>query len=136
MGADERRPLTVVKTATPDTAEPTQIVTYTIALDNERNVTTTVRLTDTLSGQVVFLGPLIYDTGSGGHASGVITWTGTVYTATPTLIAWQVQINPDVSYSSTIVNSAVISDAYGLFNTEPVVVLVPARRIYLPFVIR
>jgi uncharacterized repeat protein (TIGR01451 family) len=136
LGADEWWPLVAVKTATPNTAEPDDVVTYTLTLTNTTDATMTVCLTDTLPAQVGYLGPLNYNNGSGGYASGVITWTGTVLTATPTLITWPVQVAPDVPGGITITNTANISDAYGLFQTDPALILVPLRYVYLPLVLR
>ena len=96
-----------VKTVTPATAEPEEVVTYTLALTNASDAGMMVRLTDTLPLQVDFLGPLTYKSGAGGYASGVITWAGTVYTATPEGIAWAVRIVPDVPDSATITNALI-----------------------------
>jgi hypothetical protein len=95
-----------------------------------------VRLTDTLPTQVDYLGPLSYNNGHGGYASGILTWTGTVYTATPTLITWTIQVTSDVPYSTTITNSAFVSDAFGMFQTDPALILVPRRSVYLPLILR
>jgi hypothetical protein len=92
--------------------------------------------TDTLPSQVDYLGPLTYTHGDGGYASGVVTWTGTVYTNTPARITWAVQVASDAPYSTTIPNVAVISDVVGTFQTDPALILVPPRRVYLPLVLR
>jgi uncharacterized repeat protein (TIGR01451 family) len=136
LGADEWWPLVAVKTATPNTAEPDDVVTYTLTLTNTTDAAMTVRLTDTMPTLVGYLGPLDYNNGSGGYASGVVTWSGTVLTATPTLITWPVQVAPDVPGGITITNTATISDAYGLFQTDPALILVPLRYVYLPLVLR
>ena len=136
MGADEWRPLIAVKTADPPMADPAQVVTYTLALTNTDDAAITVYLTDTLPNQVSYVGPLTYDNGSGNHASGVITWTGTVYTATPTTIRWPVRIASDVPFSTIIENTALVSDIYGNFSTRPALILVPPGHVYLPLVLR
>jgi uncharacterized repeat protein (TIGR01451 family) len=138
LGADEWWPLVAVKSVTPDTAEPGQVVTYTLTLSNATAGPMTVHLTDTLPVEVDYLGPLVYSSGTGGYATGTITWTGEVLTTTPTLITWAVQVLPNVSAGTTITNTALVSDAYGLFHTDPALVAVPQRYqyVYLPIVLR
>jgi uncharacterized repeat protein (TIGR01451 family) len=136
LGADEWWPLLVSKTATPDRAEAGETVTYTLTLTNLTDAAMTVRLTDSLPIQVNYLGPLAYSSGDGGYASGVLTWTGTVNTATPASIAWAVQITPGVACGTVITNDAVVSDAFGVFQTDPALILVLADRVYLPVVMR
>jgi len=138
LGADEWWPLVAVKTATPDTVEPGDVVTYTLTLTNATDAAMTVSLTDTLPTQVSYLGPLTYNNGSGGYASGVITWTGTVLTSTPTFIIWPVQVASDVSGGTSIASIATVSDAYGLFQTDPALIMVSQsyHYIYLPAVLK
>jgi uncharacterized repeat protein (TIGR01451 family) len=127
-----------VKTATPDTVEPGEVVTYTLTLTNVTDAAMTVSLTDTLPTQVSYLGPLTYSNGSGGYASGVITWTGTVLTSMPTFITWAVQVASDVPGGTSIANIATVSDAYGLFQTDPALIMVSQsyHYIYLPAVLK
>lgn len=136
LGADEWWPLVAVKTVTPDTAEPGEVVTYTLTLTNATPTPMTVRLTDTLPTEVDYLGPLLYNNGAGSYASGVIIWTGDVLTTTPTLITWAVEIEPDVASGTTITNAAIVSDAYGLFQTDPALIMLPQHCLYLPLVVR
>jgi uncharacterized repeat protein (TIGR01451 family) len=138
LGADEWWPLVTVKAATPITGEPGSLVTYTLALTNITNAPMAVSLSDTLPAQVSYLGPLAYDNGDGRYTASVITWTGSVLTTTSTLITWTVQITPGVSYGSVITNTAIVSDAYGLFVSPPALISVPKRYyyIYLPVVLR
>ncbi|MBN1812031.1 MAG: DUF11 domain-containing protein, partial [Anaerolineae bacterium] len=138
LGADEWWPLVAVKTVTPDTAEPGEVVTYTLTLTNATLASMTVRLTDTLPAQVNYAGPLSHNNGSGSYAAGIVTWTGDVLTTTPTLITWAVEIGADVTGGITITNTAVVSDPHGLFQTDPALVVVPQRYyyVYLPLVLR
>jgi uncharacterized repeat protein (TIGR01451 family) len=136
LGADEWWSLVVTKAATPTVAEPGDVVAYTLTLTNTTDAAIVVRLTDTLPAQVSYLGPLTYSNGSGGHSSGVVTWTGTVLTGTPTSLAWTAQIAFDTPYSTTISNTATVSDTYGLFQTDPTLILVPPRRFYFPLMLR
>jgi len=138
LGADELWAVVAVKTATPDTAEPGDIITYTLTLTNTTNIPMPVYLTDTLPPEVEYIGPITFTGGSVGLPTRVITWTGTVPTATPILITWPVQVLPGVSAGATITNTAIVSDAYGLFQTDPALVAVPQcyHYIYLPLVLR
>jgi len=105
LGADEWWPLVVVETGTPNAAEPGDVVTYTITLTNATNTAMSVHLTDTLSSYVDYLGPLDYNNGDGGYASGVVTWAGTVLTATPTFIAFPVQVVSSAPPSATLTST-------------------------------
>jgi uncharacterized repeat protein (TIGR01451 family) len=142
LGADEWWPLVVVKRATPDTAEPGDVVTYTLTLTNITGAAMTVSLTDTLPSQVSYVGPLAYNNGSGSYDSGVITWAGTVLTAMPTVITCPVQVAPDVPYGTTITNTATVRDAYDTFQTDPGLILVSrpgpggSTEVYLPAVLK
>lgn len=136
LGADEWWPLVAVKSAVPDTAEAGEVVTYTLALRNVTTAAMSVSLTDALPSQVTHLGGPVFTGGSGGYAQGIITWTGTVYTNTPVLMTWTVQLSQNVPYSTTVTNIAVVSDAYGVFQTDPTTVLVPPYRVHLPLIMR
>jgi uncharacterized repeat protein (TIGR01451 family) len=131
LGADEWWPLVAVKEPASALVEPGQTITYSLVLTNSSHAAMAVQLTDTLPSGIRYLGPLRYSHGQGQYASGVVAWSGTVYTDTPVQIAWPVQIMPDVAYGSPISNVAVVSDAYGLFETAPAI-LTPVLRLYLP----
>ena len=103
---------------------------------NQTDAGIPVRLTDTLPTYLGYLGPLTYNNGSGGYASGAVTWTGTVLTGTPAFINWAVQVASDVPYSITITNTATISDTYDLFQSGPAFISIPPARVYLPTVVR
>jgi uncharacterized repeat protein (TIGR01451 family) len=138
LGADEAWAVVAVKSAVPGIAEPEGVVNYTIALTNTADEPMMVRLTDTLPSQVDYVGPITYTGGTVGMPSRVVTWTGTVLTTTPTLIAWRIQVAPDTSLGITIPNTVTVRDVYGLFETDPAVILVPQPHhyIYLPLVVR
>jgi uncharacterized repeat protein (TIGR01451 family) len=138
LGADEAWAVVAVKTATPTAAGPDDVVTYTIVLTNTTTAPMTVRLTDTLPSQVDYTGPITYTGGSVGLPTRVVTWTGAVLTTTPTLITWPVRVVSDVTCGITIPNTATVRDAYGLFETEPALIMVPKgyHYIYLPLVLR
>jgi uncharacterized repeat protein (TIGR01451 family) len=138
LGADEAWAVVAVKSVAPGVAEPEDVVTYTIALTNTTDEPMTVRLTDTLPSWVESVGPITYTGGSVGVPTSIVTWTGTVFTDAPILIAWPVKIASDVSLGITIPNTATVRDAYGFFRTEPALIMVPRRYhdIYLPLVLR
>jgi uncharacterized repeat protein (TIGR01451 family) len=135
LGADEWWPLLAAKVATPDTAGGGEVVTYTLTLTNIGDTVMAVRLTDTLPTEVSYLGPLTYTNGSAGHETGVVTWAGTVPTATPMHLAWPVQVASGV-HSATVANTAIVSDAYGVFQADPAIVLVPPYPVQLPLALR
>jgi len=61
-----------------------------------------------------------------------------VLAATSTFITWPVQVASDVSLGITIPNTATVRDDYGLFHTEPALIVVSQgyHYIYLPLVLR
>lgn len=136
LGTDEWWPLVAAKMAAPTVTEPGDVVTYILTLTNTADTTMAVRLTDTLPAQVSYLGPLTYSHGSGSYSAGDITWTGTVLTSASGSLTWAVQIAFDTPYSTTISNTAIVSDTYGLFQTDPTLILVPPHRSYFPLLLR
>lgn len=135
LGAHEWRSLTAVKSVSSATAEPGDIVTYTINLSQPVTNGMTVLVTDTLPGEVTFVGPLTYSSGSGGYASSTITWTGQVQTDTAVTIQFPVQLNAGLTPGTTITNQATVQDEAGTYQTNTAVVTVPAK-IYLPIIQR
>lgn len=135
LGADEWWPLLAVKTATPTSVAPGEVLTYTVVLSNVSELDIAAQMGDVLHPQVDFVGPLVYDTGSGGHASGVVTWTGTVSAGAVVAIAWAVQVDPAAPSGLSITNTAVITDPFGVFSTSSLPV-VTWRRLFLPLVRR
>ncbi len=136
LGADEWWSVVALKRVAPSTARPGEIVTYTIVLNNGTDAAMNVCLTDTLPVQVDYLGPLAYDNGTGGYASGVVTWTGTVYTTTSTTIYWPVQLTSNIPCNRTITNTAVVSDTFRTFWTDIPPISVLSCYDYLPLVLR
>ncbi len=136
LGADEWCPLEVMKSATPDEVKQGEQFTYTLLLTNTTDAVIVVDVSDALPNWTDFVGPLVWSDGDGGYSSGVVTWTGTVYTSTPTLISWAVQVHSDAPYSTTITNTAVVSALLGSFSTQPAIVLISPYRLYLPIVQR
>lgn len=135
LGAVEWRDLTGRKTVQPETAVPGQVVTYTIVLTAPAAPGTPVWLTDTLPAEVTFIGPLTYSAGSGGFSSGVITWTGVVFTDTAVTLRWPVQLSSSLPPGTNVANTAVIQTTAGIANSTTAVVTIPAK-VYLPLVIR
>lgn len=135
LGAYEWRDLTAIKTVQPAIAAPGMVVTYTIVLTAPATPTMTAVLTDMLPAEVTFVGPLTFTSGSGGYNSGVITWTGQIFTETAVSIQWPVQLNVDLPPGSAVANTAVIQSAAGVAPSTTAVVTVPAK-IYLPIIMR
>ncbi|GIK57969.1 MAG: hypothetical protein HND44_20180 [Chloroflexi bacterium] len=135
LGAVEWRDLAARKTVQPALAAPGDLVTYTIVLDGPATPGMMVWLTDTLPAEVTFSGPLTYTAGSGGHSSGVITWTGAISTDTAVTLTWPVQLHEDLLPGTQVANTAVIASSNGIVPSTTAVVTVPAK-VYLPLVVR
>jgi uncharacterized repeat protein (TIGR01451 family) len=136
LGADEWSPLVPIKAAYPTVVDRGDWITYTMSLINTTDANMAVQVTDTLHAWVDWVGPVTYSDGDGGYASGIVTWTGTVYTATPSLITWTVQVKFDTPYSTTIPNAATVRAPFDTVSSTWATVLVPPVRVYLPVVLR
>ena len=71
------------------------------------------------------------------YANGVIKWRGTVLASTFERIIWPVQIAADAPAGGSIVNTAMVNDSYGCFETDPAVLLLRGGeyRIHLPLIV-
>jgi len=110
MGAYENG-LASVKTVV-GVAPPGEVITYTIAVTNSGDVLRTVSVTDTLHHYLDYTG-LGFTTGDGEYISDehTISWTGPVYTATPTLITFTAQITDWLVAGTFITNVAWVNYA-------------------------
>jgi uncharacterized repeat protein (TIGR01451 family) len=135
LGAVEWRSLTAVKSASTAVSEPGAIFTYTINLSQPSNDGLSVMLTDTLPSEVIFVGPLVTSSGSGAYCTGVITWTGAVYSHTAVSIQFPVQLPATLAPGTVISNQAILEDSFGVYATNTAVVSVPAK-VYLPTILR
>ena len=135
LGADEWWPLLASKTVAPLAVAPGALLTYTVVLSNVSGLDLAAQMGDALHPAVDFVGPLRYETGSGGYASGVVTWTGTVSAGVSVAIVWAVQVEPSVPTGVSITNTAVITDPFGVFSTSSLPA-VTGHWVYLPLVRR
>jgi uncharacterized repeat protein (TIGR01451 family) len=99
------------KTVSPAVAQPGDIVTYSVYLYNSGGVDGNAQLVDPVPTSLTYVpGSLVFGSGSGGYAGGVITWTGSV----PALSQVPVQFRGTVSAAATdgavVTNTATITD--------------------------
>ncbi len=139
LGADEAWAVVAAKCVAPTQALPGETVTFTIVLTNTTAASMSVRVADALPAQINYIGPISHTGGTLIYTPQVITWTGFVAPITPTRIIWAGQVVSDVQPGDIISNVAAIRDAYGVFQTDPALILVPQssyRYVYLPLVLR
>jgi uncharacterized repeat protein (TIGR01451 family) len=108
------------------TFSPAGLVTYRISLSNIGGGTdlTNVSLTDTLPISITYVADSFSATnGTGGESDGVITWGGTVFAGTDTIIAFSAVISEEVPLCSVITNTAVINVG-GSFEFEQQVAVI------------
>jgi uncharacterized repeat protein (TIGR01451 family) len=117
-------------------AEPGQILTYTIQLQNPGPDLSAVHVTDTLPAQVTYGGRLWASAGTYGQAGGVITWTGTVPAATPVTIGYTAVISDQITGPQVVVNTALLDDGLGNSWSPQATVIVNGQAVYLPFTSR
>ncbi len=100
-------------------APPGAIITYTIAVTNSGDALRTVSVTDTLHHYLDYV-TLDFNTGDGDYDEPTISWTGPVYTATPTLITLTAQITDWLAAGTFITNVAWVNYAPGSVVTTEV----------------
>jgi uncharacterized repeat protein (TIGR01451 family) len=99
IGADELRvALKVTKQATPDPAQPGELLTYTISITNTGNVTLTATITDILPAQVT--------------PSGSLTWTASI-TAPSGVWTEQFTVTVNTGYAGVLTNVVQVTTEEG-----------------------
>jgi hypothetical protein len=118
---------------TPALPGPGDILFYTLRLENPGPVSSSVRLTDTLSLDVAYQGDLWASSGTYAEAGGVITWGGSVGPGrTPVTITFSVRVNDQVTAPQPILNTALIEDGLGNVLVRRADVVANGLGIYLP----
>lgn len=124
-----------VKTVNQSTALPENPVTYTIAFQNGSIVATNIRVTDTLPISLTYINnSLTATSGSYGYNNGVISWTGVVNVGGAVSITFGATISQATPLGTSIVNSAIISDAGEIITRTAAVNVLSS--IYLPIVLK
>jgi hypothetical protein len=115
---------------------PGDALTATILLRNPGPPLVGVRMTETLPAEVHALGNLWASAGSYGEVGGVITWTGTTYTAVPVTISFGVTVSEAVTMPQAIAFTALIDDGLGNVWQRQATVVANGIPIYLPLALR
>ncbi len=99
------------KTVDPTVANPGQVVTYTVYLHNSGGVDGNAQLVDPIPAGLTYVpGSLIVGSGSGGYASGVITWTGSVPASSQIPVRFRATVDAAAVDGTVINNTATITD--------------------------
>lgn len=102
---------TSYKTVNPTMPSPGERVTYTIYVYNSGGTDGDAQLVDPIpSGLTYVPGSLVYGSGSGRYAAGLIAWSGTVPARSQIPVIFQATVNSSVAKGQTIVNTATITD--------------------------
>ena len=120
------------KSVAPSTANPGDVVTFTIVLSNSSAGDVSATVTDPSPAGLSFLsgaglGTLIL-------TSDAITWTGNVTAQQSVSFSFQARVDPGLAGGTVITNTAVISD--GVASLEKSAVLTVRSRAYLPILMR
>ncbi|MCP4417342.1 MAG: hypothetical protein GY805_12025 [Chloroflexi bacterium] len=113
-----------------------ETIEYTILLQNSGSLLESVAITDTLPSDVTFAGNLTASSGAANESAGVVTWQGSVSTATPVTIQFDGLVNPGIAGAKTVVNTAVINDGLGNILQREAVIIVNGYATFLPIVAR
>jgi len=119
------------------TFRPGGLVTYTVRLSNPGGTLdlTGVSLTDTLPAQVAYLpNSLSTNNGTGVANGGVISWTGTVFSNTATVITFGATISNTAR--SVVITNMALSSWGGITIPSSASFDTTAARLYLPVVAR
>ncbi len=111
---------------------------YTLVLRNPGPDLPGVRLTDTLPSVLSFVpDSLVASEGAAGEAGGVITWAGTVAAGRSVTVAYAATVDEGIGTAVlALVNTARIDDGEGNLLERRATVVVNARALYLPLILR
>jgi uncharacterized repeat protein (TIGR01451 family) len=98
------------KAVDPTVANPGQVVTYTVYLQNSGGAEGNAQLVDPLPASLTYVpGSLVFGSGSGGYAGGVITWTGSVLVASQVPVQFRATVDAAAVDGTVITNTATIT---------------------------
>lgn len=123
-----------VKMVEPIQAGPGDPLTYTIRLENAGPLRPGVHVTDTLPGEVYYLGNLWASSGSYGETGGVITWTGDVGPNGLVTITFGVTVGGQITTPHAVINTALVDDGRGNVWARTAIVIANGYAIYLPLI--
>jgi uncharacterized repeat protein (TIGR01451 family) len=99
------------KTVDPAIAPPGGTVTYTVYLHNSGGANGNSQLADLIPAGLTYVsGSLIFGSGSGGYAGGVITWTGSIPGLSQIPVQFRATVGPAAVDGTVITNTATITD--------------------------
>lgn len=127
------------KAVSPAIVPPGGTVTYTVYLHNSGGVDGNAQLVDPLPAGLTYVpGSLIFGSGSGGYASGTITWTGHVPAASQVPVQFRATVSASVVEGTAIRNTATITDVTWNTSYQRAATVTVQRpyQIYLPLVLR
>ena len=108
---------TSAKQASASSADPGEVVTYTITLRNSWEPAAEA-LTDTLPSGLAFAGYLTATQGTPAYANGVISWQGLLATGETAAITYTAMLNQCLAGGSAVTNSAQLTDGQGTTITR------------------
>jgi uncharacterized repeat protein (TIGR01451 family) len=134
--AEQAVVLVVTKTADPgDLVDPGELITYTIAVNNDGHDPVAVELSD----QVPTLTTYLQDSATGGlvyaQSPNELEWDGTIDAGEERVFTFQVEIDEDAPQGAYITNTAVAVVDGEEYTEEVTVQVTPAYAIYLPLVL-
>jgi len=106
------------KTVNRPTAEPGDVLTYTLVLRNSGNANTNVTLSDALPAHVAYVPGSV--TGGASHNGATLSWSGPLNAGAAITFTYRVTINLPLDNNTLIENSATINDGvHAAFDTTP-----------------
>ncbi|MGD8463283.1 MAG: FG-GAP-like repeat-containing protein [Anaerolineae bacterium] len=120
----------------PHLPKPGALLTYTLHLVNPGPDLPEVRVTNTLSAGVQYVGNLWASAGVYEFANDTMHWQGMVVGGQGVTITYAAQVSSDLSGGLAIVNTAQLNDGLGHLWLREAVVVVNGHALYLPLVQR
>jgi uncharacterized repeat protein (TIGR01451 family) len=122
------------KTSSHMNANPGDLITYTITLNNPGEGLNNASMTDPLAPELTFAGNLWASSGSASYANGKVNWTGAVSSDVDVVIRFDAMLNAGIISPTLVNNTATIFDGNGHSWQRQAHVYVLSLPIFLPLV--
>jgi uncharacterized repeat protein (TIGR01451 family) len=94
-------------------ANPGDLITYTITLNNPGEGLNNASMTDPLAPELTFAGNLWASSGSASYANGKVNWSGAVSSDVDVVIRFDATLNAGIISPTLVNNTATIFDGNG-----------------------
>ena len=122
------------KTAGHPSANPGELLTFTITLRNPGRTLNDASMTDDLPPELAYAGNLWASSGTASYSNGTVSWNGAVSSSADVIIRYEAIVDAGISAPTVIINTAVLTDGAGHNWQRQSHVYVFTKSIFLPIV--